>query len=57
VNFEDDPNISLTLKISPDWWEFELSENSSGILETDDLQDIPEDDDRLFLNKLLLTSF
>ena len=30
-----------------DWWEIELSENSAGILDTDDLQDIPEDDDMI----------
>ena len=45
VIFEDDFNINPALKISPSW------------LETDDLQDIPEGDDMMFLNKLLLTSF
>jgi len=31
-----------------------LSENSARILETDDLQDIPEEDDMIFFN---ITSF
>jgi len=28
-------------------WEIELHQNSAGILETDDLQDIPDDDDMI----------
>jgi len=45
VIFEDDFNISPTLKISTSGLVGnELSENSDGILETDDLQDIPKDD-------------
>jgi len=48
VIFEDDFNISPTFKISPSWLVgIELSENSARILETDDLQDIPEDDDMI----------
>jgi len=38
--------INPTLKIRPSLLVGnKLSENSAGILETDDLQDIPEDDD------------
>ena len=41
VIFEDDFNVSPTLKISPSW---ERQKD-----ETDDLQDIPEDDDVIVL--------
>jgi len=52
VIFEDDFNVSPTLKISPGRLvkilrDIGLSETSAGILETDDLQDIPEDDDTI----------
>jgi len=48
VIFEDDFNVRPTLKISPSRLVgIELSENSAGILGTDDLQDITEDDDMI----------
>jgi len=52
VIFEDDFNVSPTLEISPSWLakilrKIELSENSAWILETDELQDIPEDEDMI----------
>ena len=61
VIFEDEFNVSPTLKISPSWEheavgakilreiELPVSGNSAAILETDDLQDIPEDDDMIVL--------
>jgi len=55
--FQDYFNINPTLKISPSWLvkilqEIELSGNFTGILETNDLQDIAEDDDMIVFEKI-----
>ena len=50
VIFEDDFNVSPTLKINPSWEiELPVSKNFAAILVTHDLLDIPEDDDMIAL--------